>query len=141
MDNLTDKNKVNESVETSVSGRLSATQIKAIDLLVMKDINGLSNDDIADSCNVDRSTLYRWKQKKAFNDELIKRADEFNKSFLPDVYSSLRGILATGKTYEKLKAIELMLKGQGKLKEAEVNNTINNNTADVSNILDRLGIK
>ena len=126
--------------DISHGARLSASQIKCIDLLIMKDINGLSNDLIAKECGVDRSTLYRWQQKREFNNELIKRADEFNRSFLPSAYATLRGILTNGRTHEQLKAIELILKGQGKLKEVESTVINNNNTNDIGSIFDRLGV-
>jgi AcrR family transcriptional regulator len=119
---------------------LSATQKKACELLIMKDINKMSNDDIAEAVGVDRSTLYRWKQKKEFNDYLNNLADEFQRSFLSEAFSELRKIMAYGKSHEKLKAIELVLKNQGKLKDTtDINATVKQDV-DVDTFLKELGL-
>ncbi len=130
----------NQLLKTQRKARLDATKIKAIDLLIMKDINKMSNDDIAKELGINRATLYRWKQDKIFNDELIKRADEFNRAFLNEAFCKLRGLLNTGNPYQQLKAIELYLKTQGRLKEQqEVTAKVETNT-NVDDILNRLGI-
>lgn len=119
---------------------LNATQKKACELLVMKDINGINNDSIAEECGVNRSTLYRWKQDKAFNDYLNSLADEFQRSFLSDAFAELRKIMMYGKPSEKLKAVELILKNQGKLKDtSEVTATIDNNI-NVDEFMKQLGL-
>jgi AcrR family transcriptional regulator len=119
---------------------LSATQKKACELLIMKDINKMSNDDIAEAVGVDRSTLYRWKQKKEFNDYLNNLADEFQRSFLSEAFSELRKIMAYGKSHEKLKAIELVLKNQGKLKDTtDINATVKQDV-DVDTFLKEMGL-
>ena len=127
-------------VENITNLGLSATQKKACELLIMKDINKMSNDDIAEAVGVDRSTLYRWKQKKEFNDYLNNLADEFQRSFLSEAFSELRKIMAYGKSHEKLKAIELVLKNQGKLKETtDINATVKQDV-DVDTFLKELGL-
>lgn len=127
-------------VENITKLGLSATQKKACELLIMKDINKMSNDDIAEAVGVDRSTLYRWKQKKEFNDYLNNLADEFQRSFLSEAFSELRKIMAYGKSHEKLKAIELVLKNQGKLKETtDINATVKQDV-DVDTFLKELGL-
>jgi AcrR family transcriptional regulator len=119
---------------------LSATQKKACELLIMKDINKMSNDDIAEAVGVDRSTLYRWKQKKEFNDYLNNLADEFQRSFLSEAFSELRKIMAYGKSHERLKAIELVLKNQGKLKDTtDINATVKQDV-DVDTFLKEMGL-
>lgn len=103
---------------------LSATQKKCAELLVMKDINKMNINQIAEEIGVNRSTIFRWKQTKEFNDYLNNLADEFQRSFLADAFSELRTIMKHGRTHEKLKAVELILKNQGKLKdntEANIN--------------------
>lgn len=103
---------------------LSTTQKKCAELLVMKDINKMTVTQIAEEIGVNRSTIFRWKQNKEFNDYMNNMADEFQRSFLPDAFGTLRTILQHGKTHEQLKAVELILKNQGKLKdntEANVN--------------------
>ena len=47
---------------------LSATQKKCAELIVMKDINKMNMNDIAEEIGVNRSTIFRWKQNKEFND-------------------------------------------------------------------------
>lgn len=127
-------------VENITKLGLSATQKKACELLIMKDINKMSNDDIAEAVGVDRSTLYRWKQKKEFNDYLNNLADEFQRSFLSEAFSELRKIMAYGKSHEKLKAIELVLKNQGKLKDTtDINATVKQDV-DVDTFLKEMGL-
>ena len=112
---------MNESVGTvkELFGKsgLSASQKKCAELLVMKDVNKMNIIDIAKEIGVNRSTIFRWKQTKEFNDYMNALADEFQRSFLADAFGELRKIMAHGKPSEKLKAIELVLKNQGKLKE------------------------
>ncbi len=127
-------------VENITKLGLSATQKKACELLIMKDINKMSNDDIAEAVGVDRSTLYRWKQKKEFNDYLNNLADEFQRSFLSEAFSELRKIMAYGKSHERLKAIELVLKNQGKLKDTtDINATVKQDV-DVDTFLKEMGL-
>ena len=119
---------------------LSATQKKACELLIMKDSNKMSNEDIAEAVGVDRSALYRWKQKKEFNDYLNNLADEFQRSFLSEAFSELRKIMAYGKSHERLKAIELVLKNQGKLKDTtDINATVKQDV-DVDTFLKEMGL-
>lgn len=122
------------------SERLTATQKKAIELLVMKDIERKTNNQIAEELGVDRATLYRWKNKPEFNDALIERAEEFNRSFLPDTYSTLRNIMAYGQDAHKLKAIELMLKNQGRLKDVQEQTTTVKAEVSTEDVLKELGL-
>lgn len=125
---------------TTKNNRLDANMRKACELLVMKDINGLSNDQIAEQCGVNRSTLYRWKQRKDFNDYLNELTEEFQRSFLSDAYSELRKIMMYGKSHEKLKAIELMLKNQGRLKEIRETTATVESEINVKQLFKELGI-
>lgn len=125
---------------TTKNIRLDANMRKACELLVMKDINGLSNDQIAEQCGVNRSTLYRWKQRKDFNDYLNELTEEFQRSFLSDAYSELRKIMMYGKSHEKLKAIELMLKNQGRLKEVRETTANVESEINVKQLFKELGI-
>lgn len=127
-------------VENFTKVGLSATQKKACEMLVMKDINKMTNDEIAEACGVDRSTFYRWKQKKEFNDYLNSLADEFQRSFLSDAFAELRKIMMYGKPHEKLKAVELILKNQGKLKETTELNANVKNEVNVDDFLAQLGL-
>ena len=119
---------------------LSASQKKCAELIVMKDINKMNMNDIAQEIGVNRSTIFRWKQTKEFNDYMNSLADEFQRSFLADAFGELRKIMVHGKPHEKLKAIELILKNQGKLKDnTEVTATVKADV-DVDAFLNSLGI-
>lgn len=119
---------------------LSASQKKCAELIVMKDVNKMNMNDIAEEIGVNRSTIFRWKQNKEFNDYMNSLADEFQRSFLADAFGELRKIMAYGKPHEKLKAIELILKNQGKLKDnAEVTATVKADV-DVDAFLNSLGV-
>lgn len=130
----------NLTVENFRKSGLSATQKKCAELLVMKDVNKMNINQIAEELGVNRSTIFRWKQTKEFNDYMNNKADEFQRSFLPDAFGTLRTILQHGKTHEQLKAIELILKNQGKLKDnTEVNATIKQEV-NVDDFLKSLGV-
>lgn len=100
---------------------LKPEQYKAIALMVYKDVNGLTNDMIAKEVGVNPSTLYDWKKQGYFNEELIKQSEEVQRSFLADTYTQLRMIINNDKvqTGNKLKAIEMVLKNQGRLKDVQ----------------------
>ena len=121
---------------------LTPKQLQCISELIMKDVTGKTNEQIATELGINLATLYRWKRNKMFNDRLVAEAEEFNRSFLADTYNQLRGIINNPKTStnHKIKAIELMLKNQGRLKdvqETKVDVSVNN---DADEILRRLGI-
>lgn len=118
---------------------LKPEQYKAIALMIYKDVNGLSNEQIAKEVGVNPSTLYEWKKKDYFNNELIKQSEEVQRSFLSDTYTQLRMIINSNKVNagNKLKAIELVLKNQGRLKDVqEVTQTVEDKT--IKDLLDEL---
>ena len=119
---------------------LSATQKKCAELLVMKDVNKMNINQIAEEVGVNRSTIFRWKQTKEFNDYMNNMADEFQRSFLPDAFGTLRTILQHGKTHEQLKAVELILKNQGRLKENTEANINVKQEVNVDEFMKSLGI-
>lgn len=121
---------------------LTPTQLQCIGELIQKDVTGKTNEDIAEGLGINLATLYRWKKNKMFNERLIAEAEEFNRSFLADTYNQLRAIISNPRTNtnHKIKAIEVMLKNQGRLKEVQetkVDVSVNNSADD---ILARLGI-
>lgn len=125
-----------------VREELTAKQIQCIAELIMKDITGKTNEQIAAELDINLSTLYRWRKNKTFNDRLIQEAEELNKSYLADTYCQLRGIINNPKTSvgHKVKAIELMLKNQGRIKDVQESKVDVNVTTDADEILKRLGI-
>jgi AcrR family transcriptional regulator len=100
---------------------LKPEQYKAIALMVYKDVNGLTNEQIAKEVGVNPSTLYEWKKREDFNSELIRQAEEVQRSFLADTYTQLRMIINNDKVRAgtKIKAIELVLKNQGRLTDVQ----------------------
>ena len=109
----------------------------------MKDVTGKTNEQITTELDINLTTLYRWKKDKTFNDRLIAEAEEFNRSFLSDTYNQLRGIINNPKTNtsHKIKAIELMLKNQGRLKDVQESKVDVTVSTDADEILKRLGIE
>lgn len=98
---------------------LKPEQYRAISLMIYKDVNGLTNEQIAKEIGVNPSTIYEWKKKDYFNDELIRQSEQVQRSFLADAYTQIRMIVNNDKvnTGNKLKALEMVLKNQGRLKE------------------------
>ena len=99
----------------------------------------MSYQDIADALDVNKTTLWRWRQKKEFNDVLLERSEEIQRNFLNEAYISMRQILTDpkAKTHNKLKVIEMVLKNQGRLKEV-TENTHEVETNNMSELLQRL---
>lgn len=120
--------------------RIDSTMLRACELMAMKDINGMSNDDIARELGINRATLYRWRQRPEFNDKLTEITEEFQRSFLTDAYAELRKIMMYGKSHEKLKAIELLLKNQGRLKEVKETTAKVEQDLNVTALFKELGI-
>lgn len=122
---------------------LTTKQLQCIQELIMKDVTGKTNEQIATELDINLTTLYRWKKDKTFNDRLIAEAEEFNRSFLSDTYNQLRGIINNPKTNtsHKIKAIELMLKNQGRLKDVQESKVDVTVSTDADEILKRLGIE
>lgn len=121
--------------------KVDATMKKCAELLVMKDINGMDNDDIATECNINRSTLYRWKQRPDFIEYMNSLAEDFQRSFLADAYAELRSIMLYSKNPNvKLKALEMFMKNQGRLKDVQETTTKVQAELSVEEMLQQLGV-
>lgn len=131
-----------DSMARPVREELTQKQISCIAELIMKDITGKTNEQIATELGINLATLYRWRKNKLFNDKLIAEAEELNKSYLADTYCHLRGIINNPKTTNnhKIKAIELMLKNQGRLKDVQETKVDAEVEVDIDSLLKRLGI-
>ena len=104
----------------------------------MMPLTGLTYQDIADKHRVSRSSIWRWKATQEFNTEVGKYLAEIQKSQLSDAVAQLNKILLTGKDKDKLKAIELIYKNQGQLKDViESTNTIKEEI-NINSIIDEL---
>src|SRR5690625_6352289 len=66
--------------------RLSADQLKAVYLLLDNELKPegerMSQDDIAAECNVNRSTLYRWRTQ---NQDFIDYRREVTRNYISDM--------------------------------------------------------
>lgn len=120
---------------------LTTQQHKAIALQVTKELNNMTDEDIAEEIGVNRSTLYDWRKQELYNSELIKQAEEIQKNFLPEAYLQLRRIITNPKSKEssKLKGIELLLKQFGRLKDVREDTVvIKSMDAEVEEALEEL---
>lgn len=130
-------------MQLNKDGKLTDTQIQAIDMLITQDESGLTKEEIAEQLDINPSTLWRWEKKnKLFRDTLIKTAEETQRNVLPSVYARLRGIISSPLTTDRdrLKAIELFLKNQGRLTAIKEVRQINYNDTELTfeEMLDRL---
>lgn len=116
---------------------LSTTQYKAISLLLLKDINEMNYAEIAKELGVSDRTLFRWRNSSEFSTELIQQAETLQKAFLVETYAELRRLIASPDTADgnKLKAIEIMLKNQGRLKDVKESNVIVEDNRSLEDVL------
>lgn len=124
-----------------VKKTLKPEQLKAIALIVSRDVNGLTYKQIADEVGVAESTIFRWKEKEDFVEELNRQAELMQKAFLSEAYNRLRGIINSPHTADNnlLKALELFLKNQGKMKNVE-EATVEVKKESAEDILKELGL-
>lgn len=130
-------------MQISKHGKLTEVQLQAIEMLITQDESGLTKEEIAEQLEIHPSTLWRWeKRNKLFRDTLIKTAEETQRNVLPSVYARLRGIITSPHTADRdrLKAIELFLKNQGRLTAIKEVRQINYNDTELTfeEMLDRL---
>lgn len=112
--------------------KLDMRQIKAVELIVTRDINGMTLEDIAQEVGVDTKTLYRWRtSNEDFIAYMEDRAEIIQRSFISEAYTQIRLIMTKGNNHDKLKALDLFLKNQGKLKQVvEESIEINDKSAE-----------
>ena len=98
--------------------RLSADQIKAVYMLLDNELasesDKLTQDEIAAECNVNRSTLYRWRTQ---NQDFIDYRREVMQNYISDMSglflkSLKRSIIGTNGT-PSMKALDLFAKIEG----------------------------
>lgn len=116
--------------------QLNATQKKVAEELALKGVLGKTEQQIAEENNINRVTIYRWKMKAEFNDYLQSVADEFQRATLNDAYTVLQRLLYSSNEKTSIKAVELVLKNQGRLKDVQdANINIKDETVDIDAIL------
>ena len=126
---------------------LNPQQRKAAELIAFNE-DGRSYKAIADEVGVHENTLRAWRANPDFAYLVNEYADQIMESFVAEAYKDLRKLSKGAKSDGgKLKAIELILKNRGKLrdvKEANVNVTDERTTdailEEVDSLKSRLGM-
>lgn len=98
--------------------RLSADQLKAVYMLLdnelASDNDRLTQDEIAAKCNVNRSTLYRWRTQ---NQDFIDYRREVTRNYISDMsgvfLKSLRRSIEGTNGTPSMKALDLFAKVEG----------------------------
>lgn len=119
---------------------LTEQQKQAIDYLVLRDQYGMTMEDVAEAVGVSSRTLRNWRNDKLFNKELSSRAELVQQAIIPDALAVLNSIIRDPKTRDsdRIKAIQLALKHQGKLKpKVEVTHK-SDEQPDMLDMIDRL---
>lgn len=122
-----------------MKSQLTALQEKYVELMLDGVIR--TNQQLADIIGCDVRTIYKMKQNEKISQEIERKADVSLKASLSHAYGVLEDILFSGGSTngEKLKALDLYLKTQGKLKgKQDVDTTITVKDADTAAELDRL---
>ena len=109
--------------------RLTADQLKAVYLLLDNEIKAegerMSQDDIARECNVNRSTLYRWRTQ---NQDFIDYRREVTRNYISDMsglfIEALRKSIIGTNGVPSMKALDLFAKMEGHVQSG--------NTVDVN---------
>jgi len=98
--------------------RLSADQLKAVYLLLDNELKPaserLTQEEIAQECNVNRATLYRWRTQ---NQDFIDYRREVTKNYISDMsglfLKSLRRSIEGTNGTPSMKALDLFAKVEG----------------------------
>lgn len=118
--------------------KLTGQQEQAIELLVQKFYDGkLTDQKIAEKVGVSRKTLYMWKQKPEFNDELIKQSKEVNRSAMPTGLAWMNRTLNNprAKDSTKLEIVKLLMKQAGELKDVQESTVTVNQSDHIDSII------
>ena len=126
---------------------LTPQQRKAAELLAFND-EGRPNRDIAREIGITEQTLYRWKALPDFAYLVNEFADQIMETFLAEAYKDLRKLTKGAKSdAAKLKAIELILKNRGRMKDVadvtakvEDTRTTEDILSEVDSLKQRLGL-
>jgi predicted transcriptional regulator len=126
---------------------LTPQQRKAAELLAFNE-EGRTNRDIAKEIGITEQTLYRWKALPDFSYLVNEYADQIMETFLAEAYKDLRKLSKGAKSDNaKLKAIELILKNRGRMKDTseitakvEDSRTTEDILSEVDSLKQRLGL-
>lgn len=120
--------------------RLTLQQQEFARLMVEDNVHQVSK--LAELCDIDRTTAWRWKQNPLVLEYMNDLAEKVQDSRTAMVYNELEKVLLNDDVAPavRLKAMELFLKNRGKLKEKrEIEATIENKDAgQIASELDAL---
>ncbi|KAB2950796.1 hypothetical protein F9B85_13930 [Heliorestis acidaminivorans] len=89
-------------------------------MLATNDIHKKTMQQIANEVGIDIRTIYRWKQDPDFIEYQNDIAEKVMTSFLAETYNILRNIVrGSDSERNKLRAIELVLKNQGRMTDVQ----------------------
>lgn len=94
---------------------LNTGQKKFVELMVDDII--YTNEQLAEYCEVDVRTIYRWKRNSDITSEINKLADASLGQYINRANRTLLDVIEDGSESGKLKAIEMLYKSLGKYKE------------------------
>jgi hypothetical protein len=126
---------------------LTAQQLKAVELIAYND-EGRAYKTIAQEVGITEQCLLRWRAQPDFVRAVNDIADSLMDAFLVDAYRDLRKLSRGAKSDgSKLKAIELILKNRGKLRDVkditatvEDSRTTDDILTEVDALKERLGL-
>ena len=128
-------------MENIKKGQLNAAMKKVAEELALKGVTGKTEQQIAEENNINRCTIYRWKLRADFNNYLQEVADEFQRAALNDAFNVLQKLLYSNNEKTQIKAVELVLKNQGRLKDnVESNVTLETAPLDVEGLYKQFNI-
>jgi Helix-turn-helix of insertion element transposase len=102
-------------VENVMKRTLNTAQKKFVELMV--DDVVYTNEQLAEACEVDVRTIYRWKRNSDITAEINKLADASLGQYIHAANKKLIEVIADGSEHAQLKAIDMLYKSLGKYKE------------------------
>ncbi|MTV50796.1 hypothetical protein GJ688_17840 [Heliobacillus mobilis] len=104
----------------SLKYALTEPQRRAAEILANNDVHKMTLLQIAHEVGVSERTVCRWKQEPDFIEYQNEVAELTMRNFLVEAYNGLKSIVRSGQSEKnKLKAIELVMKNQGRLTEVQ----------------------
>jgi Helix-turn-helix of insertion element transposase len=94
---------------------LNTGQKKFVELMV--DDVVYTNEELAELCEVDVRTIYRWKRNSKVTSEINRLADASLGQYINQANRKLIDVIEGGSENAQLKAIEMLYKSLGKFKD------------------------
>ena len=115
-------------------------QLKAIELLAIREVEGLSMEQVATEVGVTRKCIYDWLKDRAFKNSVNKKALECMADYAPLLLKELRTLIQSKNEATKLRAVELVSKTIEAQEQQAKREKEQNNKVDVEEFLKQLGI-